>query len=154
MGEETPDCSAALCRKVARFACSNCQLLQVGSPFYANGATILAAFSIYADTLCSRQYCEKSCQIPHRPERNSDCRSPYLNTSWWSAWVLDYRTPSYAKERVAGYRSNAWWLTNLLGSASAIDIFRFEYNEGKEFGSDIRSLFAGMFNARLAFWRL
>lgn len=41
-------------------------------------------------------------------------------------------------------------LKNLLGFAPAIDVQRFEHNEGKEFGSGIHLLLAGMSKARLA----
>ena len=107
------------CDREAKFACKGCLLVQ---------------------------YCGATCQKNHWAKHKSDCKSPYMKSSWMPTWHTQGRNPAFVGDGppVASFGGVKYF----WGNTPALDILCLKENEGESYGKDLHILFAGKFFER------
>ena len=87
------------------------------------------------------KYCSKECQIADWPRHKRICKSDLMAIQYIPGWVKQGRLPSWVSN--SGHSSAFGVNQYLWGNMPAVDILKFEQNEGvSKIHHDIRLLFA------------
>ncbi|KAK6392117.1 hypothetical protein LTR65_003889 [Meristemomyces frigidus] len=86
-------------------------------------------------------YCGAGCQKTHWSTHKQDCKSPLIKKDWKPQWDLADREPAFVDG--SGTSMHAFGGKKFFwGNVPAVDVLRIADNEGEEYDSDIRLLFA------------
>ncbi|KAJ6465152.1 hypothetical protein C8R47DRAFT_991632 [Mycena vitilis] len=88
------------------------------------------------------KYCSRECQARHWKSHKSDCKHPYMDSSWQPAWTKERRAPAFVNNGPPhiffGTFGNYLW-----GNVPAINCLQLGRNEGQRAASmDLKFCFA------------